>query len=768
MESTIDALCSTCAAIDLKSLIYGTNGGSYSGPKISLGTIESIIQRTETCRFCTIVLDALRERYKRTPPKHMSNVYFGSYPSSLASESLDEIEEHGIPLTWSDEPIECHIAPTFFCSQDLDASQDEEETQSSREDSRVIYRLRVTLTPSPWAVFSSTDAVTFQAIWESHDQTEPAEQASKKPSPVGSGREVGPLIELSTIRRWLHQCEKEHGDTCAHPAWAGGSNEQGQALRVIDVKERRVVDLPPQGRYVCLSYVWGHDEEALKVRWDRCLTTQNFSQLREANGLDTIAVPKTIHDAMSLTDNLEERYLWVDALCIIQDDVGDLDLQTSQMDLVFSGAVLTIVAACGEDSDTGIVGIEGRPRNVFHRRIRISPDGLCLATTAALSDQEMLPSSTWNTRGWTYQEKLLSKRALVFTSSQVYWLCETSMWDEETILEPTEPPVWVLPQALGCNDEWDDGDPKFSRLAFGTYTAQYNTRQFTFPEDALSAFLGIIRRCERLNKEAIHWGLLTDRFDQALLWQHGEHRRERMVQVVFEGSLVHHIPYPSWTWLGWTGFVGGNIHNEALADKTRCGDSKSELVFYSLMSDGTVRPVGATATKADTTPTWKGDTSITQPIQSMGHVVSQVKSIDISGTGQTALPVHDTGRLVFWTSHAQAPGWLKDHGGDTLCVEIGDTVLTIESRFATDVFMSMAPPYKKVSKFSTPKKHTLEFIVISRFYEITMAEETGKLNVLVVKESEIEKGVWSRLGTAVIKEEDWLRLDRDWKMVILK
>jgi hypothetical protein len=261
-----------------------------------------------------------------------------------------------------------------------------------------------------------------------------------------------------------------------------------------------------------------------------------------------------------------------------------------------------------------------------------------------------------------------------------------------------------------------------------------------------------------------------------------------MVRVVLEGSLVHHVPYPSWTWLGWNGFVGGNIHNEGLADRTRRGDSKSELVFYSLMSDGTVRPVGDAAvepqsdvdrlkdedekTNADPTPAWKGVTKIGQAVLNSEHFISQVKSLDISGTGKTTLPVHDTGRLVFWTSHAQKTAWLKDYRSDVLYVETGDTVLEIKSQFATDVTMSMAPRFSCLEDGSDasegPQKHTVDFIVISRFYDISMPKETGKLNVMIVKESQVESGVWSRIGLAVIEEADWLRFEREWEMVILE
>ncbi|KAJ3456055.1 hypothetical protein MRS44_016078 [Fusarium solani] len=806
MSPSVDALCSTCETIDFKSLIYTLEVGSVPRINIQLGNLESIIQRADKCQLCALILDALRERYKRTPSGHMSDVYYGfktlpigevteewidEYLSGQAPDpwKADDVQKYGLPLTWSDEPIVCHITPSFLCSQRnlVDAEDDKMKAQGDHnQDKRLrVSRLGVKLSPSPWVTFSGDDAVKLQVVWDKGQAGVEDKHTSQPISPLGSGRRVGPLIEPSTIRGWLRQCEEEHGDCCASPAWVSGGQDESWVLRVIDVKERRVVYLPPKCRYIALSYVWGYDNHALESRLDRCLTSRNSAQLQKVNGLDRIAVPRTVQDAMSLTLDLKERYLWVDALCILQDDMSDLSVQTSQMDLVYSGAVLTVLAACGENSEAGLAGMAAKPRDIFYRHVRVSPEGLCLATTAALSRNDTLPSSRWSSRGWTFQERLLSRRVLVFTASQVYWLCDRSMWDEEIILEPSEPPVWILPQALGCNDEWDDGYAKFSKEALAVYIAQYSKRQFTFPADVLPAFLGIIRRYEHLNKEKIHWGLPTERFDQSLIWEFGIGRREELYRVV-EGSLVRDIPYPSWSWLGWTGFIGAKIYNRELANRTRTGDSKSELIFYSLMSDGTVRPVDMSCPEAqsddcpkdrDSAPKWKGVTTIAGPITDYnGGPVSQVKFLHISETDLKLDPVYDTGHLVFWTSHAQNTAWLKDRMGDTLYVDTGDGILELDAGFSSDEVLSLVlntpPSPPRVTALPTPvndlAKHIMNFIVISRYYNICRGEETGKLNIMIIKESKVEPGIWSRVGITVMEEKDWLRLERSWKMVILE
>ena len=90
-----------------------------------------------------------------------------------------------------------------------------------------------------------------------------------------------------------------------------------------------MIAAPPHCRYLALSYVWGDPKEMGSRRWLMKAAHVDESQLH--NGLDLDLLPKTITDAMALVSKIGERYLWVDALCIVQDDFKELAEQTSQM-----------------------------------------------------------------------------------------------------------------------------------------------------------------------------------------------------------------------------------------------------------------------------------------------------------------------------------------------------------------------------------------------------------------------------------------------------
>ena len=151
-------------------------------------------------------------------------------------------------------------------------------------------------------------------------------------------------IDLQLARQWLEVCETTHQDTCAPHK----SDETLFQFRCIDVQARCVKEFTfAKPRYIALSYVWG-DAKQVKLGKD------TVDRLFTPGGLNDECqdIPRTIRDTMLATAEIGERYLWVDALCIRQDSDEDRNVQISNMDAVYGGAVLTI-AVC--DSSTSLV-----------------------------------------------------------------------------------------------------------------------------------------------------------------------------------------------------------------------------------------------------------------------------------------------------------------------------------------------------------------------------------------------------------------------------
>lgn len=150
-------------------------------------------------------------------------------------------------------------------------------------------------------------------------------------SPACMIRPTQARLEPSDIKTWLADCERLHGPKCnVHTGIAGPIRDIYRGLeliRFIDVHRGCIVERREVVKYVALSYVWG---AAATSR----LTTMNQREMRRPGALFSLGLPLTILDAIELTRACGQQYLWVDALCIMQNDVEDVEAGTNVMDLI--------------------------------------------------------------------------------------------------------------------------------------------------------------------------------------------------------------------------------------------------------------------------------------------------------------------------------------------------------------------------------------------------------------------------------------------------
>ncbi|PMD43155.1 HET-domain-containing protein, partial [Hyaloscypha variabilis F] len=186
-------------------------------------------------------------------------------------------------------------------------------------------------------------------------------------------------------------------------------------FRCIDLLEECLADVEVSVSFVALSYVWGQIAQSIR------LLGGNIAQLKEKNAISSTDTrfPKTIRDAMTLCKDLGIRYLWVDALCIIQDSPDKMH-QIKWLHVIYQRALFTIVAAHGESAEAGLPGI-GPGSRPGHQHVS-NIQGLRLAQISLDLDIALL-SSYWRTRAWTFQEYLLSPRKLIFTQHRIYFAC---------------------------------------------------------------------------------------------------------------------------------------------------------------------------------------------------------------------------------------------------------------------------------------------------------------------------------------------------------
>lgn len=230
--------------------------------------------------------------------------------------------------------------------------------------------------------------------------------------------------DMDQLRQWLNLCEDSHH-------YIKNSLESAMAsLRVIDTQELRVRQVDAPFQYACLSYVWGKGSQ---VQYN----TATRDKLEALNGLQAFTLPQTIQDAIQVVKEAGLRYLWVDALCIVQDDPEDKGQIIPQMGPIYSSAALTIIASAHSDPHQGLPGMGTANRSVAQDTIKVQ--GMTLAIALHDPRQSILDieGTVWNSRAWTFQEQALSARAVHFTRSQMVFKCvHCAVMLEETVPIP--------------------------------------------------------------------------------------------------------------------------------------------------------------------------------------------------------------------------------------------------------------------------------------------------------------------------------------------
>jgi hypothetical protein len=220
-------------------------------------------------------------------------------------------------------------------------------------------------------------------------------------------------INFDLCKSWLHMCVNSH-ESC-HSDEFSSTRPRTPPTRLVDVLEGRLVSqLSKADSYTALSYVWGDKPQLL-------LKTENEESLGKAGSLldSNSGLPQTIKDAIQFCREIDVRYLWVDSLCIKQEDCEEKDAEISRMYEIYSQAALTLVALSATSSHCPLPGVSPNTRTWYQYREAVKGLELISCYPSLSSEVE---KSVWFTRGWTFQEAAFSKRLLFFAPTQTIFL----------------------------------------------------------------------------------------------------------------------------------------------------------------------------------------------------------------------------------------------------------------------------------------------------------------------------------------------------------
>lgn len=239
-----------------------------------------------------------------------------------------------------------------------------------------------------------------------------------------------------------------------------------------------------------MSYCWGVDVQPV---WLTSAVLQQYKQ-----GIDIASLPQTIQDAVTVTEGLDIWHLWIDALCIIQDDEMDKNREIDQMGNIFEGSTITVLASRASsvtagflkgnirlDKDdvpwvletNGDIGFKWSDRNITKSR------SFVLVPQTSKLAQVPEPLSL---RGWALQERLLSRRTLTFGLSKITWACGnykgTSSFRERH--KHAALPSWAP----------SEDHPKFWPNCWAKLVTDFTNLALRYPKDRLPALAGIAQR----------------------------------------------------------------------------------------------------------------------------------------------------------------------------------------------------------------------------------------------------------------------------------
>jgi hypothetical protein len=388
-----------------------------------------------------------------------------------------------------------------------------------------------------------------------------------------------------TALDWLEDCNNNH------PECKVSQKPAFYPTRLVDIGDSnssdfRVIESAteyPVGGYVTLSHRWG-EETPIKLTEHSCKELINGTSLQK--------LPLTFQHAIEIAKRLNKRYIWIDSLCIFQDenDQSDWIKEAALMYQVYSGSFLNISAAAGRNGSYGLFETrdpqsELRPFRMLCRvppvtKGVLSPVKEFILTEAYTFFDRELSEAPLNQRAWVYQERLLAPRVLHFGPTQLFWECRGSLFCERF---PKQLPEFTNKYSAMYFKSLDitrraPSKPHMNQVSIQKnldrfkyhlwydMVLKYSKCQLTFGKDKALAISGVAKMMRDILDDEYIAGLWRRNLEAQLLWQ------VQLARQADKSPSKRPMPYraPTWSWLSIDGVIipdrynRGNMHIEVL------------------------------------------------------------------------------------------------------------------------------------------------------------------------------------------------------------
>lgn len=408
---------------------------------------------------------------------------------------------------------------------------------------------------------------------------------------LATGVQNDPASEasLKVAQLWHHECLASHRK-CTRALF----QKRPLPARVIDVGDaprnpRLIITDGRPGSWAALSYCWGGQSTFVLNK----KTSDSFF----GGKVPLCRFPKTLRDAITITRALGLRFLWIDALSIMQDSAEDWAAEAARMKEVYGGATITIAATNSTSTDDGI--FKNRPISPGACRLEWRSSNptefhnVSLRSSSEFWDTTM-KKEPLNTRGWALQESLLAPRTLSYGTQQMIWECL-----ERKVGESGRP---VLPgerhrdknfaQTIMANNfsTWEKTKQTLTRLCLQIMPVEwtavpnswvyshdamysrwfavvkdYTGRNLTVQSDILPALSGLASAFQNLLRDEYCAGLWENDIIRGMCWVRSAVPK-RNFRAIKAGQNERDDYLPSWSWAS---VIGGRVINALEEEQTR-------------------------------------------------------------------------------------------------------------------------------------------------------------------------------------------------------
>ncbi|KAH7136357.1 heterokaryon incompatibility protein-domain-containing protein [Dactylonectria macrodidyma] len=347
---------------------------------------------------------------------------------------------------------------------------------------------------------------------------------------------------IQRMKTYLNTCIQNHDmqhSECVYPG------QIAAPLRLLNISDSKVVRLEETDgknlQYVILSYCWGPSRLVFDAR------TVMANLPGRLIGFATDTLPQTLQDSIALARRLEASHIWIDALCIVQDS-GEWIQESQRMMQYYEMALFTIVPIDSSGAELGF--LRNRPEwvsDVIAWQGSWSHLQFYFPSFRGVEEIGGATSSPWASRGWTFQERLLSSRLVFIGHDEVVFRCRAGYGNHSS-----QPPIkleslgsYFLPMSpahAAKSPDWNSVE--MIRDKWYQLVSEYSQRSLTQQSDKLIALSGVESKTKQLLGSHERY---LDGLWESDLW-HGLTWRRVPVRGVSAWPTIKSSDFPSWSW----------------------------------------------------------------------------------------------------------------------------------------------------------------------------------------------------------------------------